>query len=69
MTLILEELNNTAQIEDLEALIGKVSDLSPRQYSQAAALAIALRYSWRRDQFLWIARRIRALARRLPTNH
>lgn len=59
VTLLLEELGEE---DDLEDLVGRIEDLLPRQYPHAVALAVALRYSWRRDEFRRMARRIQTLA-------
>jgi hypothetical protein len=65
--LILLLLDELGEVDDLEDLLGSVRRLPAQRYPEAVALAIALRYSWRRDQFRWIARRIRALANRSRT--
>lgn len=61
---LLEELGEE---DELEELVGSLKILRPSQYPQAVALAIALRYSWRRDEFGRIAKRIRAMTtRKIP---
>jgi hypothetical protein len=63
IAILLDELSTD---DEFETLIGKPEALSEHQYPQAVAIAIALRYSWRRDEFGRIMRRIRALDLRKP---
>lgn len=64
VVMLLEELNNSSELDELEQLVGDFSTLPRRRFAQTLALAVALRYSWRQDQLTRIARRIGALASR-----
>jgi hypothetical protein len=47
--------------DDFVALLGHPRELSVEQYPQAIAVAMALRHSWRQDDFRRFTRRLQAI--------
>jgi hypothetical protein len=56
LRLVLEELGVG---EDFRILMGSIDDLLPRHYAQALAVALALRYSYRKDLLRNFERRLK----------
>ncbi len=61
LKLLLEEL---CVDDEIDTLLGNIDRLAIDQFPQAIAVALALRHSWRADDFLRFARRLQTIAAR-----